>query len=178
MVNWYLYIFTDEHLWTYIYYIVMTYLLHSCEMNLWHFFQLCSCCCFSEVLFIINLPTVDMVGIDYGWSDMAWVISSVPLWGGISLIDMVEESLFTVDILTYSWHGWHRLWMKWYGMGDKFCSPMGRNFIDWYGWRIIVYSRYTSVSPPKHFFNFIHIVGMVSNMTCIFASQFSMKFYV
>ena len=82
MANSYFHIFTDVYLWTYIYYVPTTYLLYICYIKM-HSFHLCSFCCFSEMLFIIKILTIDMLGIYHGYSDMAWWMSFLPLWWGI-----------------------------------------------------------------------------------------------
>ena len=72
MANSYLYIITHVYLWAYIDYVPTTYLLYICYINLQHSLHLCSFCYFSDMLFIINILTIDMLGIYHWYSDIAW----------------------------------------------------------------------------------------------------------
>ena len=63
MANSYLYIFTNVHMQTYIYYILTVYLLDKLTTFFSPMFFLLF---YSEILFIINLLTIEMLGIDHG----------------------------------------------------------------------------------------------------------------
>ena len=75
-VHIYTCMFVNIHLW-YTYYIFTVYLLDKLMTILSTIFVFC---CFSAILFIINLLTIEMLGIYNGWSDMAWWMSFVSLW--------------------------------------------------------------------------------------------------
>ena len=47
-----------------------------------------------------------------------------------------------------------------------------------YGPKIIFCSMYTSVSPQKHFFNIMNLVGIASHITSTFLSDYSINFHV
>ena len=63
---------------------------------------------------------------------------------------------------------WHGRWAPFHH-GEEF---------HWYGPKIIYCSMYTSVSPPKHFFNIINFVGIASHTTFTFPSHYSINFHV
>ena len=48
----------------------------------------------------------------------------------------------------------------------------------WYGPKIIFCNVYTSVSPPKHFFNIMNLVGIASHIACTFLSDYSINVHV
>ena len=77
-----------------------TYLVYICYIKLQHSFHLCSFCCFSEMLFIIKILTIDILGIYHGYSDMAWWISFLPLWWGI-LFMWSKYHFVAVHVLLY-----------------------------------------------------------------------------
>ena len=99
MANWYLYIIILVYLWMYICYVSITYLLYIWYINL-HFFHVCSFGYLSDMLFIINTVTIDMLGIYHGYIDVAWWRIFLPLWWGIFL-HVVHMLFFVVHILLY-----------------------------------------------------------------------------
>ena len=64
----------------YICYVSITYELYIWYINLQYFVHICSFCYFSDMLFIINTVTIDMVGIYHGYIDVAWWDIFLPLW--------------------------------------------------------------------------------------------------
>ena len=77
---------------------------------------------------------------------------------------------------TYNWHAWYISWVLWHGMENMFSSCMVRNFIH------VVQISFCVVHIllyiPKTFFNIIDFVGIANHITCTFASEFSINFYV
>ena len=63
----------------------------------------------------------------------------------------------------------------WHG---RWCPLPHREVFHWYGPKIIFCSMYTSVSPQKHFFNIMNLVGIASHITCTFLSDYSINFHV
>ena len=113
MANSYLYIITHVYLQTHIYYVPTTYLLYICYIKL-HSFHLCSFCCFSEMLFVFKILTIDMLGIYHGYSDMACWMSFIPLWWGILFMwskyhfvqyiyFCIPKNIFSTSFILWAW---------------------------------------------------------------------------
>ena len=75
LIHNYTCIFVNVHLLC-IYYIFTLYLVYKLTTFFTHMFF----CYFSDMLFIINTVTIDMVGIYYGYIDVAWWKICLPLW--------------------------------------------------------------------------------------------------
>ena len=63
----------------------------------------------------------------------------------------------------------------WHG---RWCPFPHWEVFHWYGPKIIFCSMYTSVSPQKHFFNIMNLVGIASHITCTFLSDYTINFHV
>ena len=57
-----------------------------------------------------------------------------------------------------------------------FLVPLGGISLIWS--KIIFCSMYNSVSPQKHFFNIMNLVGIASHITCTLLSDYSINFHV